>query len=855
MIPIQLELKGFLSYQQPAAINFESLHLACISGSNGAGKSSILDAITWVIFGKARSRDETIINQASTTAEVVFRFYYEDQKFQILRSKTREKPLLLEFFVWDTADDKWRILTEHTTSETQGRIITTLRMDYETFINASFFLQGKADQFTQKTPGERKEILSKILGLEIWESYRDTAREKRRQLEKESNILEALLKEIQSEITQQDSIQSQILAFQSEIEGKNVLKNQQNQILEQARQLELSRSQMESQLKHLRTDLARKQTTFQQHRQRLTELNHQCSELELQIEHSAEIETGYTTWQLLRSNLETWENKASQYFEIQQQISTSRQIFQLEENHLRVQIENMEKEEQQSKKLAVEIPLLQKEISDLFTQIETLNQNTLSRDQYQEQLGNLQKEISIKQEEKRQAELHVKEMREHYKDFDKSGPNCPFCNQLLTPEHREKYKALMTSEGREVAHKVQDMENIITDYQNQVILVRKNLERAIQAEKQAQQIQLQWAQKNTILENKQNLQSNWLEHQAANLTAIKIKLDKKEFALVEQEKIKILEPQLITLEYNPADHQICKQQEAENRIFENKMRQLEKARATLEPLTRQTAELQSEIDRESGEIAEQSNHLTDLQTAYDQQFANQVPIQQLQKQLDLLQIEINQLNTRLGAEQQKLNSLERRKVERVKYQQELDLHQQTIVRYQKLEEAFGKNGVPALLIEQALPEIEEHANQILEQLSGGTMSIRFETQSDYKNKKRQDKKETLEILINDANGYLRSYEMFSGGEAFRINFAIRLALSRVLAKRAGARLQTLVIDEGFGSQDSQGRQRLVQAINLIQADFAKILVITHLDELKDAFPARIEIDKTAQGSQVQVQVL
>ncbi len=46
--------------------------------------------------------------------------------------------------------------------------------------------------------------------------------------------------------------------------------------------------------------------------------------------------------------------------------------------------------------------------------------------------------------------------------------------------------------------------------------------------------------------------------------------------------------------------------------------------------------------------------------------------------------------------------------------------------------------------------------------------------------------------------------MFSGGEAFRVNFAIRLALSEVLAQRAGARLQTLVIDEGFGSQDALG---------------------------------------------------
>ncbi len=98
----------------------------------------------------------------------------------------------------------------------------------------------------------------------------------------------------------------------------------------------------------------------------------------------------------------------------------------------------------------------------------------------------------------------------------------------------------------------------------------------------------------------------------------------------------------------------------------------------------------------------------------------------------------------------------------------------------------------------------------------------------------------------------REYEMFSGGEAFRVNFAIRLALSEVLAQRKGARLQMLIIDEGFGSQDALGRQRLIQAINAVRPDFAKILVITHLDELKDAFPNRIEVEKTERGSTVQV---
>jgi len=174
-----------------------------------------------------------------------------------------------------------------------------------------------------------------------------------------------------------------------------------------------------------------------------------------------------------------------------------------------------------------------------------------------------------------------------------------------------------------------------------------------------------------------------------------------------------------------------------------------------------------------------------------------------------------------------------------------------ITRVKMIEHACSRDGVPALLIEQMLPDIEFHANEILDRLTAGGMTVRFATQKEYKDKTRDDRKETLDILIGDAAG-TREYEMFSGGEAFRVNFSIRMALSRVLAQRAGARLQTLVIDEGFGSQDAEGRQRLVEAINLVRPDFAKILVITHLEDLKDAFPARIEVEKSAYGSQLQV---
>jgi exonuclease SbcC len=183
--------------------------------------------------------------------------------------------------------------------------------------------------------------------------------------------------------------------------------------------------------------------------------------------------------------------------------------------------------------------------------------------------------------------------------------------------------------------------------------------------------------------------------------------------------------------------------------------------------------------------------------------------------------------------------------------EELKKLREQVRQYEELEKAFGNKGVPAMLIEQALPELEEQANSLLARLTDYTLSVRLETQRSYKDSKREDKKETLDIIVSDGAGS-RDYETYSGGEAFRINFALRLALSRVLARRAGAKLRTLVIDEGFGNQDAQGRQRLIEAINAVKDDFDKILIITHLEELKEYFSNRIEVTKTDHGSQVEV---
>ena len=199
----------------------------------------------------------------------------------------------------------------------------------------------------------------------------------------------------------------------------------------------------------------------------------------------------------------------------------------------------------------------------------------------------------------------------------------------------------------------------------------------------------------------------------------------------------------------------------------------------------------------------------------------------------------------LGGAQQRLDHCTRLAAERERRAADRQRLAEEKAIFEDLRLAFGKRGVQAMIIEAAIPEIEYEANRLLARMTDGRMHVRIETQRETL---KGDTVETLDINIADELG-TRSYELFSGGEAFRVNFAIRIALSKLLARRAGAQLQMLVIDEGFGTQDAEGRTRLVEAITSIQDDFSRILVITHIEELKDAFPVRIEVTKTEHGSQ------
>jgi exonuclease SbcC len=855
MIPIELSIQGFLSYQEPVKLNFESFHLACISGPNGAGKSSILDAMTWVLFGKARSSNDNIINQNSKNAEIDFVFEYENQRFRIMRSKTIEKSQILEFFVFDNLDNKYRALTEHNSTETQKRINATLRMDYDTFTNASFFLQGKADQFTQLSPGQRKEILSNILGLEIWETYRDIAKDERRKMEFERKRIEVQLEEITQEINREEEIQAQLTVLEKDLTDKTALKNSLNNNLMLARQLDQARKNLDTLIKNKKNDLEKKFIQLQQRQNKSEQLKKEIERLSEEIEQAPTIEKNFQRWKEIRSDLETWDNKSLEYSGLDNRIKELNHTIELKKNKYQLQLENLQKEHLSIVKIQETLPVLQSQKTEFSDNLIQLDQQLSKRDEKRKSIEEYQQEKAGREVSLKHLEAINTELRQHLIAFKNAGPDCPFCAQPLTPAHRQKYESLVNSEGVERKIKIDEHKEKIQTLSKKIASLNAELTDLNQLEKEQKLLHQRITEYETLIKSHTDTLATWGEEKAGLLISIPEILKKESFAKAAQEDISKLQPQLDALAYDQVSHQQMRDQEKVLRDVEKKYNELEKARSTFIPLKSQLIDYQKEAIAIEKDISEIETELGGLQQDFETQFSNLTDIAQLQNQINDVQIEISRLEQQVGAHKQMLNVIDINKERRKKYLAEKNELVSSIARYLNLEEAFSKNGIPALLIEQALPEIEEHTNQLLEKLSDGGMSIYFQTQSDYKDKKRADKKETLDILINDSSGRTRAYEMFSGGEAFRINFAIRLALSQVLANRAGAQLQTLVIDEGFGSQDREGRQRLIESINQIRQEFSKILVITHLEELKDAFPARIEVEKTISGSKIEVQII
>ncbi len=277
-------------------------------------------------------------------------------------------------------------------------------------------------------------------------------------------------------------------------------------------------------------------------------------------------------------------------------------------------------------------------------------------------------------------------------------------------------------------------------------------------------------------------------------------------------------------------------------------RELSEARLQYESQSKARTDSETTIGRLNADIAsltqrhaEVAGQITELPKLTDQ-------IADLEHRQKALTTEERNIRDRLAASKEKLKQLALMAAEKQEKERMLVQYKEDEGIFADLARCFSKRGIQALIIEETLPEIANEANLLLGRMTDNRMSLALETQ---RGTKKGDMIETLDIRIADELG-TRTYDMYSGGEAFRIDLALRIAISRLLVRRAGASMPILIIDEGFGTQDTAGLEKLIEAINSIQDDFEKVFIITHLDELKDRFPVLINVTKTSDGSVVSI---
>ena len=1037
MVPLKLTVKNFMCYRDRVpTLDLEGIHVACLCGDNGHGKSALLDSITWALWGQARTKtQDELVHQGSTDMSVELVFQARGQRYRVIRKYSRSGrsrgSTILELQL--LTDETSQPVTRNSIRQTQEYIQDILHMDYDTFVNTAFLLQGRADMFTRSQPRDRKSFLAEVLDLSYYEQLESKAKDRSRHVESqirdidgnmsiighelsgrpryetELDTVEVKLREISPNLT---GIRDEINTSQTTLNVLNTMqlelevvrrriKDNDDERLDLERRVVESRENFEryqmlisrkaeirqcfSQLEQVRGELARlDQASFhasdleiekarldqvmaiqhqnisnrvsqlraeieddlnpkvhrlpllEQNSMELSEKQNKLSRMELDIENRR----GNVL--VLGSELERLGNVLEVRRDIESKCSVLERGIAISQERLKAQLKQCkERLERDLQPAADRLNVIQEEIhlserrqDELRNSEELINQQRL-------ELDTVMGRREFLQATKVDIEKQIAEVTSKLGMLDIDDAQCPVCGQALDIEGRQhlqgEYEEQMDelnarrdfgeNEKSELDMKklqiINSVTKLETDHQtNQKKFQERyislshelteaetafnelpsalsdieslendlntgnfgNIEKIELAKLQEELIELAYdperltklqdevrsvyAEISSREEEIVKVQHAFYDEESALSTELEqarranseigprrleleemlITLSEEQFAKDERFRLSEIEELLSGLGYDATNHRNMKERFQELEHYSNLNKALVEA-IGLEPRELKSLEaMERNIIRRKESIVVAKERLEELDNELQTLGAVEASIAQNRTVLEDLEIqereflaEQKSLNDRLL----KLTEIEKRigvlGSERDKLIHEKGLHDELAV-------AFGSNGIQALIIESSIPQLNEDANELLGKLTNHGLSLKLQLSEGRRERRTGMPSEELEIMIGDEWGGTRSYETFSGGEAFRIDFALRIALSKLLARRSGAPLPILFIDEGFGSQDSRGQERIRETIQSVQNDFDKIVVITHVEQVKDAFDTRIEVNKTPMGS-------
>lgn len=851
MIPLQLTLKNFLSYRDEVSIDLSPIRIACLSGDNGAGKSALLDAMTWALWGKARSnndRDMVSINAAEM--EVTYAFRLGDREYRVFRRRSfaGASKHTVEVDVRAIGDTAWSSMTGDSVSHTQRKINHLLSLEYDTFIHSAFILQGKADAFTEKSPTERKKILGEILNLQEYDVLAKSARDRANTLGRELASIHGQMGELDDQLVVRQVVEEELT-----ITGQR--------LTELGQQLDLAALREQSLAVQLREHDMYQQQIVEGSQRETRETAARDSErarrdgqirerdqLVETVAHADEIEHGWAELQRWHAEVVRLNELARGDQEFQRTIHAAEREIDGE----RATIQRAADRHQQAAQAARDALALCEQqrirLAELTTRIDAVGDAGASLAQVASDLDRLRQKYAGLTSENKQLAIQNEEITANLELLKIEDADCPTCHRPLSDHDREHVRDNLLRDADTIRRRHKANTEQLAEIKVQGDALRKEQQALEKTLRELSGHRALVTQITEELKREDGIRAQLAEDEQAHARALKL-LDTETFAEPARQRLLIARTEQQKLGYDPRVAAEAAKHERDLQPFAERKTALDRARADISRCDAVIAEMDKNIAAMEANLAETSRALHLLRKEHpidpdlrDRALAATDEVERFRREKSALEQE----QGRLGGRIRDLDALQERRDELDVKATEIELDESAA---RILGEAFGRNGIQALVIESVLPELEDEANELLRKMSNGQLEVSIRTQ---KQALSTDKViETLDIEIRDEAGK-RPYQLYSGGEAFRINFAVRVALSKLLARRAGASIDMLVIDEGFGTQDSQGRDGLIEALHSIEADFQTILVITHIGEIRDMFPSRIDVVKTDRGSQVVV---
>ena len=390
MIPLKLTLQNFLCYRDNVpTLDLSGIRVACLCGANGHGKSALLDAITWALWGKARgSSHADLLHYGRTVMHVDLEFQAADAHYRVIRRYRTPGGSDLQLQLRGPAG--FHPITGNSIRESQAKIVRIIGMDYDTFINSAFLIQGRADEFTNKTPAERKEVLGKIIGLERFNDLQRRSRDKASDSARLGDELEGKLQFMRHETSTKEQLQNDL---DTAVHALNVLSEnlKQKNLIAQDFRLEIQDLERRTaEAEGIRRQMPRLQTEISQYEAEAHQRSARIEGYRSLIDRQPSIEDGFAQFQQsLRENDRL--NAARARFD-----ELSREIHALEQAITQAKARLEEQSRTQKRLLTTELeptaqkaPDLQRRLSDTANSLEALSDDEKALEQESARLQDL----------------------------------------------------------------------------------------------------------------------------------------------------------------------------------------------------------------------------------------------------------------------------------------------------------------------------------------------------------------------------------------------------------------------------------------------------------------------------------